>query len=479
MNSLTNAHIDKETIMRQLALSAAGLLALLLVSCGPPVGRSPASTPPVTDNETVSEAVLIDAGFYARQEGVSLEEAVRRFKLQDLAGPLGAALEQNESATLAGHWIEHQPQFKVVVVFTRDGEETIKKYVSEDSPLWQVLDIRNEDGRVTEEQLHEEQQQLIELLDRLGLPCSSAGYPDKGRVEVYVGDKRLFDETLAEAGETLPPHVVPVVFYEPIYGPPPFPLNPDPSIHFPQMKMKGYADMEALMVGDLIVKDGYLYVGRTLIVWQPDYFVNSDNGTIEILDRNGKVVAREGEELTMGGGNVDVTEQLNRMLKEPLPPGLAESVWIQGDGLRLSLNHNSELFDLNVIPAEGNEFYFLTAKPPLDLAITEKITIAGVFSAGTQQFPLRSPAIFSDPKPEENKRSVQYTTYWPAGYTARVTDGVFEVIDGRGEVVARGGDAVKIEGRVLYGFNSTAEQLFHELPGGLTGPHLIVDRVVQ
>jgi hypothetical protein len=191
------------------------------------------------------------------------------------------------------------------------------------------------------------------------------------------------------------------------------------------------------------------------------------------------VVAREGEEVVMGGGNVPVTEQLNQMLKEPLPTGTAESVWVQGSGTRLSLKFNSELFSLEVIPAGDHKFFFLTAKPKLNAAITEKITVTGMFTAGTEQYWLRSPIIFSDEKPEENKTSVQYTTFWPEGYTARVIDGVFEVMDKNGTVVARGGERITIEGRVLYSYNSTASQLSDELPGGLSGPHLIIDKVIK
>jgi hypothetical protein len=451
---------------------------MLLVSCGPPTetpANSLSTTPPT---ETVSEAMLVDAGMYAKLEGVSLEEAVRRMKFQDLAGPLGGALEQNESETLVAHWLEHQPVFKVVVVFTHDGEQTVRKYLVADSPLWEVLDIHNQ-ARVTEAQLQEAQQETMKLLQKLGLYCDSTTDIKKGQVEVYVTDSKLFNETLEKAGVKLPEHVVQVVVYEPLSGPPPFPVNPDPSIHFPQMKMQSMSGMAALMVGDLTVRNGYLYVGDHLVVWQPDYFVNSDNGTIEILNREGKVVAREGEEVVMGGGNVPVTEQLNQMLKEPLPTGTAESVWVQGSGTRLSLKFNSELFSLEVIPAGDHKFFFLTAKPKLNAAITEKITVTGMFTAGTEQYWLRSPIIFSDEKPEENKTSVQYTTFWPEGYTARVIDGVFEVMDKNGTVVARGGERITIEGRVLYSYNSTASQLSDELPGGLSGPHLIIDKVIK
>ncbi len=452
------------------------LTALVFVSCSPPAGTVPAALPTAT--ETPSEALLQDAGIYAKQEGVSLDEAVRRFGLMDLAGPLGAALEKNESATLAGHWIEHKPEFRIVIVFTRDGDQTIRKYVDETSPLWPVLEVRNQGDKPTEAQLQAEQRELGELLDKLGLPCDSAGYPEKGIVEVYVGDKKLFDETLAKAGATLPPHVVPVVVYEPLSGPPPFPVNPDPSIHFPQVKMRGWGDMAILVVGALTVRNGYLYVGDSLVVWKTDYFVNSDNGTIEILDREGKVVAREGEEVVMGGGGIPLDDRLNRMLKEPLPAGIAESVLLQGDGPRLSLNFNSDLFHMDAIPADNSTFYFLKAKPALDQAITQKTTVTGKLTTGTAQYPLRCPSIMAVSADGSNGAD-RYTTYWPADYVGCISGGVFTVTDGRGNIVARDGDTLTIEGRVLNTFDKTAQQLFDELPGGLGLPHLIVDQVVR
>ena len=457
-------------------ISLLGILIMTLVSCGPPTPQGPPKGVPATsDNQTVSEALLTDAGIYAQHEGVSLDEAVKRFELMDEVGPLGAALEQNESATLAGHWIAHQPDFKVVVVFTRDGEETMKKYVAEDSPLWEVLDIRTIEGKLTEAQLQAEQQQLIELLNRLGLPCSSDTDIKKGVVNVYVGDKKLFDETLASAGATLPPHVVPIVFYEPIYGAPPFPLNPDPSIHFPQLKMRGFADMALLSVGDLTVRDGYLYVGNALVIWQPDYFLSSEDGKAVVLDREGKVVAREGEEVVMGGGGVS-PDQINKMLKEPLPAGLAGPFHLLAStGTRLSLNFNSQLFGLEVVTAGERKFHLLTVKAMLDEEATDKITVEGAYSAGTAAVQLKTPMFVGSAVGSEYTGT--YTVFWPEGYSAQVADGAFEIVDEEGKVVVRGGDKVQIQGRIIHGSTSGIPwQLHDELPGGCFQPYLIVDK---
>ncbi len=55
--------------------------------------------------------------------------SVRRLQLQESVGKLGAELEANERDTFAGLWIEHEPEYRVVAAFTRDGEETIRPYV--------------------------------------------------------------------------------------------------------------------------------------------------------------------------------------------------------------------------------------------------------------------------------------------------------------------------------------------------------------
>jgi hypothetical protein len=65
-----------------------------------------------------SEALLQDAASDASQTGVGLDEAVRRIQLQRAIGDLDAVLTQEEPATFAGLWSEHQPAYRVIVRFT-------------------------------------------------------------------------------------------------------------------------------------------------------------------------------------------------------------------------------------------------------------------------------------------------------------------------------------------------------------------------
>ena len=79
--------------------------------------------------EGVSPALAMDAQYYAKDYGVELSEAIRRLTLQEPIGKLGATLESNEAGTLGGFWIQHEPEYRVVAAFTKDGEKTMAKYV--------------------------------------------------------------------------------------------------------------------------------------------------------------------------------------------------------------------------------------------------------------------------------------------------------------------------------------------------------------
>ncbi len=389
------------------------------------------------------------------------------------AGSLGAVLEEKETATFAGCWKEGS---RFVIAFTDNGEETIKQYVKAGSDLAGIIDLRTFD--FTYEELKAAQQEAMRILDELDLFCTSNINIKENRAEVFVTDSELFYQTLQDAEAHLPDLVEVIVTYEPLREVP-FQVNPDPSVYFPQLKMASGTYMLALLTGELTLKDGYLCIGDSIIIWQPDYFLNSDNGTIEVLDKEGKVVARVGEEVVMGGGGYSApVEDINRMLKEPLPPDCQGHFWLQGTGTRLSLNFSSELFSLEVIPYNEHEFYFFTKKPLLNGAYSLKEEVTGKFIASYGERLLRCPFFFVEEKPEENKGSLQFTVFWPADYRARVENGVFEVLDGTGNVVLRDGDEATIEGGVIYGATSGIPwQLHNELPGGCWQPYLIVNEI--
>jgi len=57
---------------------------------------------------------------------------------------------------------------------------------------------------------------------------------------------------------------------------------------------------------------------------------------------------------------------------------------------------------------------------------------------------------------------------------ARITHGVFEILDYQGKVVVRDGEEISVTGKAMYGY---IKELHDELPGGFSGPYLIVESV--
>jgi len=71
---------------------------------GPPVRRA-----------TLAEALRQDAGAYAAQYHVSVDEAVRRLQAQEQQGEAVSRLREANPGRFAGLWVEHEPVFRIVV----------------------------------------------------------------------------------------------------------------------------------------------------------------------------------------------------------------------------------------------------------------------------------------------------------------------------------------------------------------------------
>ncbi|MDY6911118.1 MAG: hypothetical protein SVM79_01985 [Chloroflexota bacterium] len=457
------------------------LLALLLVGCSASAENSAQTTTPTTALVEVSDALRRDAEKMAEQMGISVDEALRRLKLQNPIGILGAELERQEADTFAGLWIQHEPEYRIIVAFTRDGERTIRPYI-EDSPIAGQVEVRT--AEATYEELKSAQREAHRLLDEVGLSVDSGINVMENQVELLVTDRPMFDTTLEEADMQLPDHVEAITVYEPIGGDIPFDVNPDTTIHFPQLKTRSASFMTAMLTGELVLEDGFLRVRASdddegnLIIWQTDYFLHSNEGVIEILDRNGQVVGRVGEEVCMGGGEVSMTASFERQLREPLPEHCEGPYWLQGGGMRLSLNYSSDLFTLEVLSSDDRTLHFLRKKPVLDdwTASMEETFYGELVRLRGRFMAIRKAYDPMNPKPATYVPSgTAFIPLWPPDYQARIQNGKFEIMDGSGQVVAREGEKVRLEGGKLKGWSSeNYRQLYHELPCGCRGPYWVV-----
>lgn len=74
-----------------------------------------------------------DVEAYASDLKIDLDKAANQLALQELAGNLDAELSLKEAATYAGLWIQHSPQFRIIVQFTKEGKETILPYIENEA----------------------------------------------------------------------------------------------------------------------------------------------------------------------------------------------------------------------------------------------------------------------------------------------------------------------------------------------------------
>ncbi|HYW09048.1 MAG TPA: S1 family peptidase [Longimicrobium sp.] len=92
-------------------------VALLVTACGdapttPAGGSQPAASPA---RATLQESLEQDARSYAAEYNVSIGEAVRRLRVQEQQGETVARLREANPGRFAGLWLEHQPEFRLVV----------------------------------------------------------------------------------------------------------------------------------------------------------------------------------------------------------------------------------------------------------------------------------------------------------------------------------------------------------------------------
>jgi hypothetical protein len=163
----------------------------------------------VSENETLERLheqykdnpQLFEAAVYAEHFNVTIEEALTRFKIADAFRGMETILETNEPETYAGLWIQHEPSFCVVIAFTRDGEETIKKYVSEN--LTGYVEIRT--VKYTYRELLDIQLEVMAALrDVVGIPFEGGVYVQENCVEFRVTDRTEIDKAIEDGRLIIP-----------------------------------------------------------------------------------------------------------------------------------------------------------------------------------------------------------------------------------------------------------------------------------
>ena len=160
--------------------------------------------------EATSMPVSADVQSYADEWGISIDEATRRLNLQDTMGELDAALQENESDTFAGLWIEHgatADDFGVVTRFTSDGAQTLQRYSQyiAAGPLAGMVETRSADKTI--EELRTARKSAIGNLVGLAVPVESGVNVLENRVEIYVVERTRLESAMSAANIELPEKV--------------------------------------------------------------------------------------------------------------------------------------------------------------------------------------------------------------------------------------------------------------------------------
>jgi len=164
-----------------------------------------------TENETIEKLAeqykddpeLFDKAVYAQFYDISVEEAQERFDIADKFSGLDSLLEEKEPDTFAGLWIQHEPDYCIVTAFTSGGEETIKKYISED--LLKYISVRT--VKYSMKQMWQDRYQVEDFLKNHGILFTSGIYVMDNRVEITVTDRTEIDKGVTD-GELVVPESV-------------------------------------------------------------------------------------------------------------------------------------------------------------------------------------------------------------------------------------------------------------------------------
>lgn len=289
-------------------------------------------------------SALFELTWYSRDQCVSLAESKRRMEIQtrghDLretepGGPpppplnstpgLTRALEQNEAATFAGLWIQHQPTYRVVVAFTRNAAATLRKYTND--PVFVAM----ERPGPSQVELRAARERISGELARFGArPSMSTANVVAGRVEITaVGDLAPFRAAVARGEVNLPSYVD---IREP--APLPFAAPPLPAEWrsvvkaFPRVKWRSEGpEPDILRTGTVVLEDGCLRVvgerRNRVIVWPNEAALDlvSEPGKVRIVNRKSGRSIEIGKSIDLGGDSGELSNRVEVTHTDPVCPG--------------------------------------------------------------------------------------------------------------------------------------------------------------
>jgi len=322
----------------------------LLVACAPSTGApvtSPADATPTarTDLQSIDmdDPLVQDATSFAEDQGITLEEALRRLEHQQTIGDIQPSLEADLPDTYGGLWIEHQPKYRIVIALTEGDESTVQPYI-EGRPWAEFVEVLQ--VKYTLRELSDAQAAAAGAAKDINTVVSSGIDVMRNRVEIHVGNPDLFRADLAALGIELPEPVEILA----IDAGQPLPetnqgvlitaeTEDGRTIYLPKQPPTE-SSMAALMEGLLVEENGCLRVIEEgsrqgfLILWPFDSELSASTENIEVLNGTGQVIARVGESLRLDGGAMESPPSMSRF--DEVIPGMPINdcpgpYWVAGE----------------------------------------------------------------------------------------------------------------------------------------------------
>jgi hypothetical protein len=284
----------------------------------------------------------------------------------------------------------------------------------------------------------------------------------------------LLESRLVEAGLELPDHVAILSSQDSSTGELPPDLTPVFGIHFPQLIAPPAVVYALSVVGELVLKDGCLRMVRyegdpgDLLVWHPGYYLNSNQGAIEVLTDTGRVSARVGEVSCFSPAAGELSRDNASLMRSPLPGGCAGPNFLVGDvQLAYQVDRHPAMVKTELVSWEQGDFYFLRFMEPLREGLEDPHTLAGnlVLIRGSRCIRLQ----------RETENGFQdYLVLWPPGYRVQQgsgpeQSGTYVIINGQGDPVAQLNEEVRLYGSLVIALEEIRLLLYDDLPCDCAG----------
>ena len=195
-----------------LAVMSTGLAFIMLFGFSTVVGADS-----IVDKYDSPEVII--AKLYSEKFGVTYDEAEFRFELQTSFPDLEPALEKNDPDTFGGVWIQHEPEYGIIVAFTDECEKKIKKYDNYiPKEILPYIETRLVDRSLSD--LKRDQTQMVASLRELGIKTDSWVDVIENRVVVHVKkDQRSILDNAINTGSIKMPSKVKIAEVEELTHP--------------------------------------------------------------------------------------------------------------------------------------------------------------------------------------------------------------------------------------------------------------------